>query len=70
MVREQIGHGIDLRRGLALPLAANTLLSHRMIVEGAGYRRIDSYFTMRAPKINFDLPVDILRTDFEGEFST
>lgn len=66
----QIGHGIDLRRGLALPLAANTLLSHRMIVEGAGYRRIDSYFTMRAPKINFDLPVDILRTDFEGEFST
>jgi hypothetical protein len=64
-----IGHGVDLTRGLS-ESGLDTLFSHRVIVEGPGYRRVDSYFTMRAAKINFDFPVDILRTDYEGEFST
>lgn len=64
-----IGHGVDLRRGIA-DNAGDTLFTHRVVVEGPGIRRTDNYFTMRAAKINFDFPVDILRTDYEGEFST
>lgn len=65
-----LGSGVDLNRGRSEPLGVETLFSHRVIVEGAGYRRLDAVFTMRAAKIDFDLPIDILRTDYEGELST
>lgn len=67
---ELIGHGIDLERGTAEALGVEIDYSHRVIVEGAGYRRIDTVFTMRSAKINFDFSIDVLRTDYEGELST
>jgi len=68
-----VGSGLDLIRSFSTSDGATQFFfdySHRVIVEGAGYRRMDSYFSMHSAKIDFDFPVDILRTDYEGELST
>ena len=67
-----VGSGVDLIRSYSVDDAGqvNYNYSHRVIVEGAGYRHVDAYFSMHAAKIDFDFPVDVLRTDYEGELST
>ena len=68
-----LGGGLDLERRTSTYVSFvgfTTEYSHRVWVEGSGYRRLDAYFTMRSPKTDFDLPIDTLKTDYEGEMST
>ncbi len=60
-----IGHGVDLERGFAL-FTGNTDFSHRVIVEGAGFHRINQVFQMKAAKINFDFPMVLESFPYEG----
>jgi hypothetical protein len=66
--------------GLAVPLLARTDVYDgartqdvevvtRFTVEGAGYRFVNQLLKMRAP-LDYDVRVQLLETDFEGEVST
>jgi hypothetical protein len=61
------GEGIDLTRSTRAP-AGTTEFNQRILIEGPAIVPVNQIITMRA-KLDFDFPVDLVQTDFEGEFN-
>lgn len=63
------GAGVDLKRWYShLTAQENVSYTQRIQIEGQNYRSQDYVITMRA-KLDYDHPVDVQQTDFEGELN-